>query len=165
MGRMGYERMLAGWGLGGFATQIMILAITLLLFFAAISLCVLAFRAVGAARRLRQEVDAQFRSVQDLAVEVRHLTAQVENAVARRASVPEAPPSRTARVGASETTPEADIEIVQEEPERSAADKAEDEKAEPADDADPMSTRMLDAARRAATEPAAILRSFMHRKK
>ncbi|MFQ5562849.1 MAG: hypothetical protein ACE5FO_04690 [Parvularculaceae bacterium] len=171
---MGYEQVLARLGLGGlsgpdvFAAQIFLLAFTLVLFIGAIALCILAFRAVGAARRLREDVDTQFRAVQDLAVEVRHLTAQVEKAVTRRTSVPETP-SRSARVGAAATTPEAEVEVSTDERNARSRNQERDEAAAQttADDAerDRGSSQMLDAAKRAATEPAAILRSIMRRKK
>lgn len=82
---MEWESALAALGLGelvadeAFAAQIGLMAVSTILFLCSIVVCGMAFRAAGAARRARREA-------LDLAVEVRHLTAQVEKATARRRS-------------------------------------------------------------------------------
>jgi biopolymer transport protein ExbB/TolQ len=84
---MELESALAALGLGelvaeeAFVAQIGLMAVSTILFLCSIVVCGMAFRAAGAARRARREA-------LDLAVEVRHLTAQVENATARRRGEP-----------------------------------------------------------------------------
>lgn len=84
---MQWESALAALGLGelvadeAFVAQIGLMAASTILFLCSIVVCGMAFRAAGAARRARREA-------LDLAVEVRHLTAQVEKATARRRSEP-----------------------------------------------------------------------------
>ncbi len=150
---MGYEQVLAGLRLSEFSTreifigQVGISFLTLLMFFAAIALCVQAFRAIGAAKEVQADVDGKLRSIQELASEVRHLTAQVEKASVRvtPAPAPTLDPEVTPSVaGAMDTGLESSEPVEEESPEQ------------------PRQT--LDAAKRAATEPVAILRSFMRQK-
>lgn len=84
---MNWESALAALGLGelladeAFTAQIGLMAVSTILFLCSIVVCGMAFRAAGTARRARREA-------LELAVEVRHLTAQVEKAAARRRSEP-----------------------------------------------------------------------------
>ncbi|MEL6365317.1 MAG: hypothetical protein AAFR11_10815 [Pseudomonadota bacterium] len=87
-----------------------------MMFIASFGFCAAAFRAVQDAKSARADAEAHKRSAQDLAVEVRHLTAQVERALAR-AEGGVADPGRTSRshpvrVGATRDTEEAEVEII-----------------------------------------------------
>jgi hypothetical protein len=124
----------------------------ILLFICSFVLCIMAFKAAGAARRARNEAQAHMRSAQDLAVEVRHLTAQVEKAAARRTSA-NAQPSPV-RVSAAETTEEAEIEII-----------AGPEPVSDFDDDERFATEAtLEEAKRGATVPSALLGGLLRRK-
>jgi|GEM_PF-4549044 len=61
-----------------FIVQVGLLGGSVIFFFLSLVLCIMAFRATMAARNARNESEAYFESAQDLAKEVRHLTAQVE---------------------------------------------------------------------------------------
>lgn len=161
---MAFEGLLSLEGLGGFLArdfftlQVGVLALTALAFLCTFVLCLLAFRAAGGAKRARLDAEAQFRAAQDLAVEVRHLTAQIERATGRRmTSVPSSP----VRVGASELTDEAEIEIIGA-PSRET--EAGEESTMEGSDRDPASDRALDGAKRAATVPAALLGGLLRRR-
>ena len=83
---MNFEQVLASFGLGGlvadafFVTQIGVLALTGILFAASLALCIMAMRAAFTAKRARNEAQMTVASMQDMAVEMRQLTAQVERA-------------------------------------------------------------------------------------
>ena len=83
---MNVEEVLASFGLGGlvadefFFTQIGILTLTGILFAGSLALCIMAMRAAFSAKRARNEAQLSVDSMQDLAVEMRQLTAQVERA-------------------------------------------------------------------------------------
>lgn len=94
---MDFEYLLSVTGLGEFVdqdfflAQIGLLGGSALLFLFSLVLCVLAFRAAGAAKSAREESEAYFQSAQDLASEVRSLTAQVEKTKSNeRGAFPEA---------------------------------------------------------------------------
>jgi biopolymer transport protein ExbB/TolQ len=152
---MSFEGLWSFLGLGDllgedvFAIQMSVLTVTVLLFICSFIVCLMAFRAAGAARRARSEAEAHFRSAQDLAVEVRHLTAQVEKATHRRSAAAAA--SSPIRVGASETPDEAEIEIIS----APAEDPSADERL-----ADEANGRTLEEAKKAATIPSALLGRF-----
>ena len=61
-----------------FAAQVGLLGGSVLFFILSLVLCIMAFRAAMAARNARGEAEDYFESAQDLAKEMRHLTAQVE---------------------------------------------------------------------------------------
>lgn len=145
---MSAEEFLSSLGLRDFFDQISFETFTILLFVASFVLCMMAFKAAGAARRARNEAAAHVKSAQDLAAEVRHLTAQVEKATHRRASAP-------VRVGSSESTDEAEIEIIS----APAEDFDEDERM-----AHEANGRTLEEAKKAATVPSALLGGFLRRK-
>lgn len=83
---MSLEQVLASFGLGGlvadefFVTQIGVLTLTGILFAASLALCIMAMRAASAAKRARNEAQMTVASMQDMADEMRQLTAQVERA-------------------------------------------------------------------------------------
>jgi hypothetical protein len=160
---MAFEGLLSPEGLGAFlaqdffSLQVGVMTLTALLFFCTTVLCLLAFRAAGGAKRARREAEAQFQAAQDLAVEVRHLTAQIERATSRRASAPSFP-SGPVRVGASEVTDEAEIEII------NAPHGRDDQAAMDLDEGGSIGDRTLDAAKKAATVPAALLGGLLRRR-
>lgn len=83
---MNFEQVIASFGLGGlvadefFVTQIGVLTLTAILFAASLALCIMAARAASTAKRVRDDVQSSAASMQDMAVEMRQLTAQVERA-------------------------------------------------------------------------------------
>ncbi|MBI1365941.1 MAG: hypothetical protein GC153_08290 [Alphaproteobacteria bacterium] len=114
---MGLHEVLSSLGLAGILSSEMAPVIAIgvalgagVLFVCAFVLCMFAFRATHAAQEARKMAEQHFRAAQDLAVEVRHLTAQVEKATARATAA--AGQAAPIRIGASETTEEAKIEIV-----------------------------------------------------
>lgn len=90
---MSIEGLLSMSGLGEFVdqdffvAQVALLGGTLLFFVLSCVFCIMAFRSAIAARNARGEAQDFFRSAEDLAVEVRRLTAQVE-ATAQNRSAP-----------------------------------------------------------------------------
>lgn len=145
---MSVEGFLSSLGLRDLFEQIGFETATILLFISSIVICMMAFQAAGAARKARNEAKAHLRSAQDLADEMRHLTAQVEKATHKRVSTP-------VRVGSSETTDEAEIEII------AADDPSFDEGDRLANEAN---GRTLEEAKKAATVPSALLGGFLRRK-
>ena len=97
----------------------------------------MAFKAAGVAKRARGEAG-------DLAVEVRRLTAQVENATARRSG------TRIPAVAAEE---QGEAEFASDE-----ASHAEEEQGGDYADAEAAPDRTLEEAKKAATIPSALLR-------
>lgn len=83
---MNVEQVLASFGLGDlvadqfFFTQIGVLTLTGILFAASLALCIMAMRAAFTAKRARNEAQMTVASMQDMADEMRQLTAQVERA-------------------------------------------------------------------------------------
>ncbi len=81
---MSIEGLLSMSGLGEFVdqdffvAQVALLGGTVLFFILSCVFCIMAFRSAIAARDARGEAQAYFKSAEDLAVEVRRLTAQVE---------------------------------------------------------------------------------------
>lgn len=142
---MGFESFLAGVGLGGlvaedfFFAQVVLMSVTALLFLASLVISLMAFRAAAAARQARREAN-------DLAAEMRHLTAQVELAVKR-------PAARPVEAAMAPCADEAD--------ENERMDVANDAVAEEPPPAD----RTLDAAREAATVPKALVGSLLRRRR
>ncbi|MGE0408505.1 MAG: hypothetical protein AB7P23_04485 [Amphiplicatus sp.] len=142
---MDLQGFLSALGLGDlvakdfFALQLGAMTLTFLLFLGSLALCVLAFRAAGGASRARRGAETQQRAAQDLAVEIRHLAAQIERSKNRRAAV--SAPFSPVKMSAAETTAEAEIEVLR------APDAQTPEGGDPA----------LDEARRAASVPSALL--------
>ena len=88
-------------------------AVTATFFTASIAFSMMAFRAVGQAKQAKAEADAAKRSAQDFAVEVRHLTAQVERALTNAEAGGAATlKTNPVRVGARRDTEEAEVEIL-----------------------------------------------------
>lgn len=136
---MGFEAAISALGLGGliadevFLAQIGLMAVSSILFLSSIIVCAMAFRAAGAARRARREA-------LDLAVEVRHLTAQVEKA-AHRGGAPSRSEEPAAALSASgEGEPSGKTEAAETE------------------------VRTLEEAKNAATVPSALLRRMVRRR-
>lgn len=154
---LGLRELLAG---DMFAAQLGVLAVTTFLVVCSFVLCLMAFRAAGAARRARGEAEAHFRAAQDLAVEMRRLTAQVEKAMTRRAAAASVP-STPLRASAAEATGEAGVTIEPAEPEESAdaAHASGEETVEAA-----SAERALEAAKKAATIPSALLGAMLRRR-
>jgi hypothetical protein len=142
---MSVEGFLSAIGLGDllaadfFLTQIGLLTGAGLLFLCSLVACLLAFRAAGSAQRARIQAETQFRSAQSLASEIRHLTAQIELAAKRPA---------TADAGYA-----------------AALDLGEEAMATRADHAGlEAGDAALEAAKKAATEPSALLRGRRRRR-
>ncbi|MEX0643701.1 MAG: hypothetical protein WD076_00200 [Parvularculaceae bacterium] len=161
---MAFEGLLSPQGLGEFLArdfftlQVGVMVLTALAFLCTFVLCLMAFRAAGGAKRARIDAEAHYRAAQDLAVEVRHLTAQIERATGRRmTSVPSTP----VRVGASELTDEAEIEIIGSD---LRGDDALGGAGRDAADGDLAHEKALDEAKKAATVPAALLGGLLRRR-
>ncbi len=83
---MSLEQVLASSGLGWlvadefFITQIGVLTLSGIFFVASLALCIMAMRAASTAKRARNEAQMTVASMQDMADEMRQLTAQVERA-------------------------------------------------------------------------------------
>ena len=140
---MGIDGILSALGLGAFAgdayfiAQLALALVSSLLFLCSIVVCAMAFKAAGVAKRARGEAG-------DLAVEVRRLTAQVENATARRTG------TRIPAVAAEE---QGEAEFATDE-----ASHAEEEQGGDYADAEAAPDRTLEEAKKAATIPSALLR-------
>lgn len=106
---MSIESLLAMTGLGQFVdqdfflAQIGLLGGSALLFLFSLALCIMAFRAAKAAKSARGESEAYFESAQDLAKEMRHLTAQVEKTMSGEPSFLE---NATSGIAAASVPPE-----------------------------------------------------------
>lgn len=118
--------------------QLLVLAGTVILLVASVAMMILSARSAGAARRARMDAEACLRNAQDVVVEARQLSAQIDRAASKAAAAGVDAP-RTVRVGARETTPEAEIDIAT------------------ARLAGAVSTRNLDEARESATVPKGLL--------
>lgn len=157
---MAFEELLARIGLGElvaedfFLAQVLMMSAATILFLASLVMCVMAFRAAGAARKARSEAEAHFLSAKDIAVEMRHLTAQVELSTKRLA----ASPVRSEPVEAASEKPvlpgsETNID----------ADRASSSDA--ANDSAPLEDKTLSAAREAASVPKSLVGSLLRRKR
>lgn len=135
------EAILQSIGLGGllgldvFAVQLAVLAATAALFAFSLAMMIMAARSAGGARKARHEAEVHLRSAQDVVVEARQLSAQIDRATAR--SKNDGPPP--IRVSARETTPEAEIDIID------------------LGKSTVVSSRNLDAAKEAASVPKGLL--------
>lgn len=116
------------------AAEIGILGATLFVFFLSLIAMALSARFASGARRARADAEARLRSAQDLVVEARQLSAQIDRAAARAEGRAHRPEARL-RVAAREGADEADVDIV-----KSGA-------------ADAVTARNLDAARDGASVP------------
>ncbi len=156
---MSAESVLSTLGLGELlardflAVQLVILAATGGLFAMSLAMMIMAARSAGGARKARTDAEAQLRSAQDFVVEARQLSAQIERGASRPvASAAASPPP--IRVSARETTPEAEIEIINARHDDGAASPAERK----------LGNRNLDAAKEAATVPKSLLGAFRRRR-
>ncbi len=113
------------------AAQLIILAASFGLFTISLVMMIVASKSARGARRARAEAEGYLRSAQDFAVEARQLSAHRDKAAARGMPAADAP--TPIRVSARETTPEANIEIMELKP------------------SDVVSNRNLDAAKDAVT--------------
>lgn len=151
---MGAEAMMSALGLGELfaqdvlAVQLVVLAATVASFVLSLALMILAGRSAGAARRARGEAEGLLRSAQDFAVEARQLAAKVDRIAASAAAEPatEGKAAPATRVGARETTPEAEVEII--------SLKEQDRAA-----------RNLEAAKESASVPTKLLGGFRPRRR
>lgn len=141
---MSVESMLDAFGLGEMlardllAVQLIILAATAAVFALSLAIMLLAARSAGRARKARLEAESILRNAQDFVVEARQISAQIDRAMAR-AKAGGAEGSAPIRVGARQSTPEAQVDII---------DKSR---------SDAVSNRNLDAARESATVPSGLL--------
>ena len=84
---MSFDQLLASLGLGNlmadqsFIAQMSMTSLTAVLFLASLVLCLLAFRAAGAARRAKTDAAAALKTVHETALEVRQMTAEAERVV------------------------------------------------------------------------------------
>ena len=113
--------------------QLLVLAATAALFVLSLAMVIIAARAAGVARKDRRETEGHLRAVQDVVVEARQLSAQIDRATARKAAEIDA--TAPIRVSARQTTAEAEVELI-------------DMKR-----TDATSARNLEAARESATVP------------
>jgi len=116
------------------AVQLMVLAATVAAFVISLALAVVASRSARRAGRARADAETFLRSAQDIVVEARQISAHIDRATARSATVE---PIAPVRVSARETTPEAAIAI---------------------DRGDAPADRALGAAAEAASVPKGLLR-------
>lgn len=138
---MNAEAVLQSLGLGEvlsrdvLGVQLAVLAATAALFVFSLAMMIMAARSAGGARKARRDAESCLRHAQDVVVEARQLSAQIDRAGARANPDGGAP----IRVGARETTPEADIEVI-------GLNKSS-----------AVSTRNLDAAKESSTVPKGLL--------
>jgi hypothetical protein len=125
-----------------FLTQMGVLTGTGLLFLCSLVACMMAFRAAGSARRSRIEAAAHYESAQSLAAEIRHMAAQAEFAA-------RSPAERESYGDNSQ----ADY------PEEAIVELSRDDRADLA-----AGEAALEAAKRAAIEPSALLRGRRRRR-
>ncbi|HNR77281.1 MAG TPA: hypothetical protein PKM48_09140 [Parvularculaceae bacterium] len=97
--------------------QLLVLTATTAAFAFSLALAILAARAAKRSLKARAEAETCLRSAQDLVVEARQLSAQIDRAATRNAAGVEK--GAPVRVSARQTTPEADVAIERE----AAADK------------------------------------------
>ncbi|MEQ8936778.1 MAG: hypothetical protein RIE56_13395 [Amphiplicatus sp.] len=158
---MAFEEFLMRVGLGElvaedfFLAQILLMSLTALLFAASLVMCVMAFKAATAARRARSEAEAHFLSAKDLAVEMRHLTAQVELATKRPAAKP---------VRIEIVEPLVDAAANEDQASTPAEDDSERGANFAEEDVAPFD-KTLDAAKEAASVPKALVGSFLRRRR
>lgn len=93
------------------ALQIVILTVIAALFALSISMAIFASRSAVRAGKARAEAQSLLKSAQDVVVEARQISAQIERAAASLKSAG-IEPATPVRVGARETTPEADVSIL-----------------------------------------------------
>jgi len=115
VGPMSVESLLAALGLsevlagGVTAVEFGLVVGSVLAFAGSLALMILAGRAAGSARSSKREAESILRSAQDLVVEARQLSSRMERA---HASGPDDRPRAPVRVSARETTPEAEVEVL-----------------------------------------------------
>lgn len=86
---MGIESFLNALGLAelaanqSFVAQVVVMAITALLFFSSLALAIISFRSAAVAHYAKADAEAHLRTAKSLASEVRSLTAQVEKSASR----------------------------------------------------------------------------------
>lgn len=138
---MNAEAIMQTLGMGGMlgrdvlGVQLAILVVTAALFVLSLAMMMMAARAAGGARKARHEAESCLRNAQDVVVEARQLSAQIDRASARGKTDGKAP----IRVSARETTPEAEIDILD------------------LTSTEALASRNLDAAREAASVPKGLL--------
>lgn len=158
---MAFEEFLMRVGLGElvaedfFLAQIVLMSLTALLFAASLVMCVMAFRAATAARKARSEARTHLLSAQDLAVEMRHLTAQVELATKR-------PAAKAVKIDLVEPLVEA---AANEDQTSAPAGRDSESGATFAEEEAAPSDKTLDAAKEAASVPKALVGSFLRRRR
>lgn len=130
-----------------FLTQIGVLGATLIAFAGSVVLCLQSFRAAASTQRA-------LKASQDLADEMRHLTAQMESA-ARRPHRADA----EYQSGAADADPWTDNYGSRAQAETAAISLEAEERSRPI-----MSDQHLEAAKKAAIEPSALLRQRLRRR-
>jgi hypothetical protein len=125
------------------AVQFAVLFAMVFLFAISAAMLIMAGRAARGARKARTEAEACLRNAQDVVVEARQLSVQIERATSR-SNVAGVDLAKPIRVGARQTTPEADISI------------------KGARLSDAVSVRNLDEAREASTVPRGLIRPSRH---
>jgi hypothetical protein len=136
---MDAQKIVDAVGLGGLAAgdilavQLIVLAATFVLFGVSLIMMIAALRSAGGAHKARSEAEGLLRSAQDFTVEARQLSAQRDRYAAADAPAP-------IRVSARETTPEADVEVID------------------LKHSDVVSNRNLDAAKEQVTVPRGLTR-------
>ena len=104
---LGLSEVLAG---GVTAVEFGLVVGSVLAFAGSLALMILAGRAAGSARASKREAESILRSAQDLVVEARQLSSRMERAHASGPS--DDRPRAPVRVSARETTPEAEVEVL-----------------------------------------------------
>ena len=163
---MSFDQFIAAFGLGDlvvedfFLVQIGVLSGTALLLLVALIFVFLTFKAARGAKRAESEAQQHFATVQNLVAEMRDLHQKSERQIedfqlaAQDAQVAQLGTNGGVRVSASETTPEAEIDVLTEE----TCEIPQGETSE-------ATEKDLASARDAASIPSALLSSLLRRKR
>lgn len=116
------------------AIELGVFGATVLVFLMSLIVMIVSARFAGKTRRAKADAEARLRTAQDLVVEARQLSAQIERAAARAEGRAHRPDART-RVAARDAAIEADVDI------------------QKLGSADAVSVRNLDVARDSASVP------------
>ena len=161
---MGFEGILAFLGLGDlvvddfFAVQIGVLFLTALLFLGSFILCLQAFRAAGAARRAVSEISDDMSAVAKMTSEARQLSDRINDAISRQEDqaaryLDEAADAEPLEVDTRDNEPPAEVMGL-----------GESDEAAPEEEQSLRTENPLEAAKRSATVPSALLKGFIRRR-
>ncbi len=161
---MGSQEFLSFLGLGDliaddfFAMQIGVLFLTTLLFLGSFILCLQAFRAAGAARRAMSEITDDMSAVAKMTSEARQLSDRIDDAISRQEDqaaryLDEAADAEPMDAQTRDDTPPAEVMELGESDE-APLEKEQNLRAE----------NPLEAAKRAATVPSALLKGILRRR-